>query len=159
MMTARWILAIVMGLVLVFGAAFIPDALQVSADSPYPSPDAPLWLWSDCSIPSVTLGWYNPPEEVLPFAPRFSAYLSILGDGYGESEIMTYLGPATCPHYPGCLVYRWRRPYDLPPGGIDYTLTAYVVNEADEIFYAQPEIFDPGCHQNRFTSYAPLMVR
>ena len=120
-----------------------------------PRTDAPIWLWSDCSIPSVTVAWFNPPEEVLPFTAYFPAYLTIIGDGFGEIEIMSYAGKSTCPLYPGCIYYRWRKAgYKRPEG--DYTLSAYVVNAADEIFYVQPDNFDPGCNNK---VYLPMILK
>ena len=148
------LLATVSFLVFIIGALLIPDA--ASTHGSYPGSDAPIWLWSDCSLPSVTVGWYNPPEEVLPFTAYFPAYLTILGDGWGETEIMTYIDGSTCPNYPGCIFYRWRKVYEHPPG--DYTLTAYVINAADDIFYVQPETFAPGCF-DKYSSYLPVLLK
>ncbi len=119
---------------------------------------APIWLFSNCDLPSITLGWYNPPPEVLPFTGFFPAYLSILGDGYGETEIMTYVGQSTCPNYPGCVYYRWRAVYTLPDR--PYYLSAYVVNAADQTFDVVPVKFYPGCNQDtNVRSYLPFIYR
>lgn len=121
-----------------------------------PQSDAPGWMYAICGGTNyVTVGWFNPSEEVLPFQPSFPAFLTALWPGGSDTYIMTYLGPSDCPLYPGCVVYRWRTAYDMPPA--EYTLDAYVINMEGDSFYVEPRGFDPGCYVQDNNVFLPIV--
>lgn len=120
--------------------------------------DSPTWLLSSCGEGEgrVSVAWFNPPENIPPFASPFSGFLSIIGNGYGDTEIMTYYGIFSCPLYEGCMYHLWRSGYSIPDR--DYYLSAYVVNSAHSAFYVQPEKIYPACNQEE-EMFLPMTVR
>lgn len=120
--------------------------------------DSPGWLYTYCDTSGhVTVGWMNPSEDVLPFANRFSGYLTVYSTGWYETEILMYFGPSNCPLYPGCVVYTWRASYEIPPD--DYYIDAYIVNADDNEFDVVPMHFSPGCSSALDVNiYVPMVV-
>lgn len=127
--------------------------------------DTPVWLFTSCNLENrtgtATLAWFSPPQDVLPFTSRFPGILWILAEGYGEADILTYTDASPCPLYPGCVFYRWRSVYDLPPDDKDdYYLSAEIVNSMGEVFSPVPSTFRPGCLSgDRKKMYLPALFK
>lgn len=146
----RW--AIILAIILI---SIILSARPAWAEE-YPR-DTLFWIWSDCANPAhATLTWLSPRAEVLPFTAYFPGWLTVYDGEGGYSAVLTYYGASECPLWEGCVMYTWRARYPLPEK--EYYLMAYVVNAAGEAFYAQPEIFRPGCVETRHY-YFPLILR
>ena len=153
-MTKKYMFAVL----ILLTALAISLVLSIVRARASPGSISPEWMYAGCyEYGSITVGWYNPPDEVLPFDPWFPAYMTVYSSNGTETEIMTYYGSSTCPLYPGCVVYRWRATYDIPGG--DYYVEAYVVNMKGDAFYVQPEKLYPGCNQDdTIIHYLPIIL-
>ena len=126
---------------------------------PYEPQYSPIYLWSECAgtRPHVSVGWYSPPDEVMPFEednPGMAGYLYVYGDEYWQSYFLHYLGPESTPFG---IMHRWVGYYTMPDR--EYRLSSVVIGNGGAAEYGVvPESIDPGCYtDDDYSIYLPII--
>ena len=137
-------------------ACWMTSIQQVAGKGLADDVTTPFWLWHDCEDPAhVTIGWITPPADVLPFEPLFAGFLTVHTGVDSRREFLYYYGSAPSPYG---TIYTWRATYTIPAG--QYSLSAYVENQAGEAFNVQPAMFQPGCAQVKdILIFLPVVLR